>query len=89
MAGIAFLVYTLPLVQMSFRGSTVITNLITAIPIIVHKIVILVLVGFAITQSTLNRFFSLHYFLSVLALGLSIMHLTLLHLVGSSTPIIN
>jgi ubiquinol-cytochrome c reductase cytochrome b subunit len=89
MAGIAFLGYTLPLGQMSFWGSTVITNLITAIPIIGQKIVIWVLGGFAISQSTLNRFFSLHYFLSIIALGLSIVHLILLHMVGSSTPTTN
>jgi len=31
----------------------------------------------------------LHYFLSIIALGLSITHLILLHMVGSSTPIVN
>jgi len=40
MAGISFLGYTLPWGQMSFWGSTVITNLITAIPLIGHKIII-------------------------------------------------
>jgi len=89
MAGIAFLGYTLPWGQMSFWGSTVITNLITAIPIVGHKIVIWVWGGFSITQSTLNRFFSLHYLLSIIALGLSIIHLMLLHTVGSTTPMVN
>jgi ubiquinol-cytochrome c reductase cytochrome b subunit len=37
----------------------------------------------------LNRFFSLHYILSVAALGLSGAHLILLHTVGSTTPAIN
>jgi len=37
----------------------------------------------------LNRFFSLHYFLSIIALALSIAHLVLLHTAGSSTPVVN
>jgi len=89
MAGIAFLGYTLPWGQMSFWGSTVITNLLTAIPFFGQKIVIWVWGGFAINANTLNRFFSLHYFLSIIVLALSIAHLILLHVVGSSTPIAN
>jgi ubiquinol-cytochrome c reductase cytochrome b subunit len=89
MAGIAFLGYTLPWGQMSFWGSTVITNLLTAIPVFGHKIVIWVWGGFAINNNTLNRFFSLHYFLSIIVLALSITHLILLHFIGSSTPTIN
>jgi len=89
MAGIAFLGYTLPWGQMSFWGSTVITNLLTAIPFFGQKIVIWVWGGFAINANTLNRFFSLHYFLSIIVLALSIAHLMLLHLVGSSTPVAN
>jgi quinol-cytochrome oxidoreductase complex cytochrome b subunit len=45
--------------------------------------------GFAINNNTLNRFFSLHYFLSIIVLALSITHLILLHFIGSSTPTIN
>lgn len=89
MAGIAFLGYTLPWGQMSFWGSTVITNLLTAIPFFGQKIVVWVWGGFAINSNTLNRFFSLHYFLSIIVLALSIAHLILLHLVGSSTPVAN
>jgi len=89
MAGIAFLGYTLPWGQMSFWGSTVITNLLTAIPLFGAKIVVWVWGGFAINANTLNRFFSLHYFLSIIALALSGAHLALLHLVGSTSPSIN
>ena len=74
---------------MSFWGSTVITNLLTAIPVFGSKIVIWVWGGFSINNNTLNRFFSLHYFLSIIVLALSITHLILLHFVGSSTPTIN
>lgn len=89
MAGISFLGYTLPWGQMSFWGSTVITNLLTAIPLFGSKLVVWIWGGFAITQSTLNRFFSLHYILSIVALGLSGLHLMLLHMVGSTNPVAN
>jgi len=89
MAGISFLGYTLPWGQMSFWGSTVITNLLTALPIFGSKLVIWIWGGFAITQSTLNRFFSLHYILSIVALALSGLHLILVHLVGSTNPVAN
>jgi quinol-cytochrome oxidoreductase complex cytochrome b subunit len=89
MAGISFLGYTLPWGQMSFWGSTVITNLLTAIPFIGDKLVVWIWGGFAITQSTLNRFFSLHYILSIVALGISGLHLMLLHTVGSTNPVAN
>jgi len=86
MAGVAFLGYTLPWGQMSFWGTTVITNLLTAIPLFGQKIVVWIWGGFSINVNTLNRFFSLHYFLSIIILLLSGVHLMLLHFVGSSTP---
>lgn len=89
MAGIAFLGYTLPWGQMSFWGSTVTTNLLTAIPLFGQKLVIWIWGGFAINTNTLNRFFSLHYFFSIIVLALSLIHLILLHTIGSSTPSIN
>ena len=89
MAGIAFLGYTLPWGQMSFWGSTVITNMVTTIPFFGSKLVIWIWGGFAINQNTLNRFFSLHYFLSIIVLALSAAHLAILHLVGSSSPTVN
>lgn len=89
MAGISFLGYTLPWGQMSFWGATVITNLLSAIPFVGSKIVVWVWGGFAINANTLNRFFSLHYFLSIIALALAVAHLVLLHAIGSSTPVAN
>jgi len=85
-AGIAFLGYTLPWGQISFWGATVITNIVTAIPVIGNHIVIWVWGGFSVNNNTLNRFFSLHYFLSIIVLGLSLLHLILLHEVGSTSP---
>jgi len=86
MAGVAFLGYTLPWGQISFWGATVITNIITAVPALGNHIVIWVWGGFSVNNNTLNRFFSLHYFLSIIVLGLSLLHLILLHEVGSTSP---
>jgi quinol-cytochrome oxidoreductase complex cytochrome b subunit len=86
MSGVAFLGYTLPWGQMSFWGATVITNIITAIPVIGNEVVVWVWGGFSVNNNTLNRFFSLHYFLSIIVLGLSLLHLILLHEVGSTSP---
>jgi len=86
MSGVAFLGYTLPWGQMSFWGATVITNIVTAIPVIGNHIVTWVWGGFSVNNNTLNRFFSLHYFLSIIILGLSLLHLILLHEVGSTSP---
>jgi ubiquinol-cytochrome c reductase cytochrome b subunit len=74
---------------MSFWGSTVITNLLTAIPFVGSKLVVWIWGGFAINQNTLNRFFSLHYILPIIALALSGLHLALLHTVGSTNPTMN
>ena len=82
----AFLGYVLPWGQMSFWGATVITNLITAVPVIGKEIVIWLWGGFAINNATLNRFFSLHYLLPFVIVGLVGIHLVLLHEAGSNNP---
>jgi quinol-cytochrome oxidoreductase complex cytochrome b subunit len=70
---------------MSFWGATVITNIITSIPVIGSHIVTWVWGGFSINNNTLNRFFSLHYIISIIVLALSALHLYLLHEVGSTS----
>lgn len=87
MMGTAFVGYVLPWGQMSFWGATVITNLITAIPYIGEPIAYWVWGGFSVANPTLNRFFSIHYLLPFLIVGLTILHLGLLHEAGSSNPI--
>lgn len=87
MMATAFMGYVLPWGQMSFWGATVITNLFTAIPLIGNKLVTLLWGGFSIDNPTLNRFFSLHYLLPFIIAGLVIVHLTLLHNIGSSHPV--
>jgi len=83
----AFLGYVLPWGQMSFWGATVITNLVTAVPIIGKEIVMWLWGGFAINNATLNRFFSLHYLIPFIIIGLVGIHIALLHEHGSNNPI--
>jgi len=83
----AFMGYVLPWGQMSYWGATVITNFITAIPIIGKHIVIWLWGGFAINNATLARFFSLHFFLPFLIIGAIFLHLIILHYKGSNNPL--
>jgi quinol-cytochrome oxidoreductase complex cytochrome b subunit len=83
----AFLGYVLPWGQMSFWAATVITNLVSAVPVYGEVIVSWLWGGFAVGNPTLNRFFSLHYLLPFLLLGLVILHVTFLHENGSNNPL--
>jgi len=83
----AFLGYILPWGQMSFWGATVITNLVTTIPVIGEKIVIWLWGGFAVANPTLNKFFSLHYLLPFVILGMALLHIVFLHEFGSTNPL--
>nr|YP_010373163.1 cytochrome b [Aldisa cooperi]UPI11629.1 cytochrome b [Aldisa cooperi] len=84
---VAFLGYVLPWGQMSFWGATVITNMISAIPYLGSYIVEWVWGGFSVGQSTLNRFFSLHFILPFLIGALSALHILFLHEKGSTNPL--
>src|ERR1700727_3246822 len=86
MMAIAFLGYVLPYGQMSLWGATVITNLLSAIPIFGHDIVEFIWGGFSVSNATLNRFFSLHYLLPFLLAALAIAHLIAVHVHGSNNP---
>ncbi|NFV81276.1 cytochrome b [Magnetospirillum aberrantis] len=87
MMGTAFMGYVLPWGQMSFWGATVITNLFSAFPIVGDPIVTLLWGGFAVDNPTLNRFFSLHYLLPFVILGLVVVHVWALHTVRSNNPL--
>jgi ubiquinol-cytochrome c reductase cytochrome b subunit len=86
MMAIGFLGYVLPYGQMSLWGATVITNLLSAIPVFGQDIVELIWGGFSVSNATLNRFFSLHYLLPFLLAALVVGHLIALHEHGSSNP---
>lgn len=87
MMATGFMGYVLPWGQMSFWGATVITNLFSAIPGIGNSIVQLLWGGFSVDNPTLNRFFSLHYLLPFLIVGVVLLHLVLLHQNGSNNPL--
>jgi len=83
----AFLGYVLPWGQISFWGATVITNLLSAIPYLGNYLVEWVWGGFSVNNSTLNRFFSLHYLLPFIISLLVIFHLVFVHEQKSSNPL--
>nr|ACL52308.1 cytochrome b [Aimophila rufescens]QHR76888.1 cytochrome b [Aimophila rufescens] len=83
----AFVGYVLPWGQMSFWGATVITNLFSAIPYIGQTLVEWAWGGFSVDNPTLTRFFALHFLLPFLIVGVTLVHLTLLHETGSNNPL--
>jgi quinol-cytochrome oxidoreductase complex cytochrome b subunit len=87
MMATAFMGYVLPWGQMSFWGATVITNLFSAIPVVGEPIVTWLWGGFAVDNPTLNRFFSLHYLLPFVIVGVVILHILALHQHGSNNPL--
>jgi quinol-cytochrome oxidoreductase complex cytochrome b subunit len=87
MMAIAFMGYVLPWGQMSFWGATVITNLFSALPFIGERIAFWLWGGFAVGNATLTRFFSFHYALPFVLLGVVGLHLALLHQIGSTSPL--
>lgn len=86
MMATAFMGYVLPWGQMSYWGATVITNLFSAVPVVGDAIVALLWGGFVVDNPTLNRFFSLHYLLPFVILGLVVVHIWALHTFGSNNP---
>ena len=82
----AFLGYTLPWGQMSFWGATVITNLFSAIPLVGDSIVTWLWGGFSVDNPTLNRFYSLHFLIPFIIVGIVFLHIVALHKFGSNNP---
>ena len=85
MTATAFLGYVLPWGSMSFAGATVITNLVTAIPLVGTPIAHWLWGGFAVGGPTLNRFFSLHYLLPFVIAAFVGLHVWALHVTGRTT----
>jgi ubiquinol-cytochrome c reductase cytochrome b/c1 subunit len=87
MMATAFMGYVLPWGQMSFWAATVITNLFSAFPLVGEPIVTWLWGGFSVDNPTLNRFFSLHYLLPFVIVGVVVLHLIALHKHGSNNPL--
>jgi ubiquinol-cytochrome c reductase cytochrome b/c1 subunit len=86
MMAAGFMGYVLPWGQMSFWGAKVITNLFSAIPFIGDSVVTWLWGAFAVDNPTLNRFFSLHYLLPFMIVGVVILHIWALHIPGNNNP---
>ena len=86
MMATAFMGYVLPWGQMSFWGATVITGLFGAIPGIGDTLQTWLLGGPAVGNAALTRFFSLHYLLPFVILGLTIVHIWAFHHTGNNNP---
>ena len=83
----AFLGYSLPYGQMSYWAVTVITNLVTSIPLIGNEILKLIWGDYNVGNSTINRFYSLHYIMPIVIIGLIVLHLIELHSKGGTNPL--
>lgn len=85
--GAAFTGYVLPWGQMSFWGATVITSMVTILPGGQH-IAEWIWGGYtANSPPTIKRFYSIHFILPFIISGGTLIHLALLHRVGSTSPI--
>jgi ubiquinol-cytochrome c reductase cytochrome b/c1 subunit len=87
MIATGFLGYVLPWGQMSYWAATVITNLFSAIPVVGDSVVTWLWGGYAVGNPTLGRFFSLHYLLPFIILGVVVLHIWALHVVGQNNPV--
>ncbi len=87
MMGTAFMGYVLPWGQMSYWGAAVITNLMSAIPLVGPDLVTWIWGGFSVGDPTLNRFFVLHFLLPFVLFGVVFVHLWALHAVHSNNPV--
>lgn len=67
--------------------ATVISNLATALPYIGVDIATILWGAFSVGSSTLTRFFALHYALAIFVIALAVVHLLLLHMHASSSPL--
>src|SRR3546814_750290 len=80
MMATGFMGYVLPWGQMSYWAAQVITGLFEAIPLVGGPIKMWLLGSFAPDDATLNRFYSLHYLMPFVIVGVVILHVWALHL---------
>ena len=86
MMATAFMGYALPWSQMSGWGTTVITHLFSAIPLVGDGIVTWLWGGFTVGNATLNRFYALHFLLPFVICAVVFVHVWALHVTGSNNP---
>ena len=76
---IGFTGYSLVWGQMSYWALTVITNLVTAVPIVGFDILFFLWANVVICTFTLRRFFVIHFLVPFIGLGLVFVHLLIIH----------
>ncbi|WP_370931323.1 cytochrome bc complex cytochrome b subunit [Bartonella sp. DGB1] len=81
---IAFLGYTLSWGQMSWMAVTVVSNFFTAVPIIGENLKVWFLGGYEISQYSLNRFYTFHYFLTFVLILIILLHIIAVHTTGQT-----
>nr|ANF99599.1 cytochrome b [Culex tritaeniorhynchus] len=83
-----FLGYVFPWGQMWFWGGTVITNLLSAIPMFYGTdLEQWIWGGFAVDDATVTRFFTFHFVLPFIIAALTMILLLFLHQTGSNNPL--
>ena len=83
----AYTGYVLPWGQMSYWASKVIISLLTAIPYVGGDLVVWLQGDYEVSTVTLHRFFAFHVVgFSFIILAFVMLHITLLHTVGSNNP---
>ena len=80
---IGFMGYVLPWGQMSFWGATVITNLLSFIPLLIEW----VCGSYFISEPTLKRFFIFHFILPLFLFYILFYHIFYLHYQSSDNPL--
>lgn len=83
----AFMGYVLVWGQMRYWAATVITNLLTAIPLVGQVLVEWVWGGYTVNDATLHRFFVFHFLFPFVLVVLTVCHLVFLHQTGSRNPL--
>ena len=83
---VAFLGYVLPWGQISYWGATVITNLLSAVPLVGSDIVGWIWGGFRVSNPTLRRFFIIHFCVPFILVSVVALHVLVLHNQGSQNP---
>src|SRR5436305_1044489 len=86
MIATGFMGYVLPWGQMSYWAATVITSLFSAMPVVGDPIVTWLWGGYTVGNPTLQRFFSLHYLLPFVIVGVVVLHVWALHVAGQNNP---
>ena len=83
----AFLGYILPWGQMSYWAATVITSLVSTIPVVGDHLLIFLWGATSIDQPTLTRVYGLHFVLPFVIFAFVLIHIYFLHEHGSTHPL--